>query len=306
MNAAHQLARALSAKKSGRQWLCRCPAHDDHNPSLIFWQGHSAIRFKCYSGCEPVEIVDALRRRGLLDGHGVRDAENNIRKSAAQNGGARKCEGAEAEAARKLQQAERIWNAAVCIEGTPGALFLSERGIDITLAPDFGGLRWHPKCPWGKIDTAPCIIARFTDAITGEPRGIWRRSLKKDETPKALGAVAGCVIRLWPDDAITDGLVLGEGVETTLAAALHIPHRSTVLQPAWAAGCADNMASFPVLAGIRTLTLLVDNDKNGAGQKAAAECARRWVAAGREVIRLTPRKLGADFNDIVMGKRHER
>jgi len=51
---------------------------------------------------------------------------------------------------------------------------------------------------------------------------------------------------------------------------------------------------------------LVDNDKNGAGQKAAAKCARRWVAAEREVIRLTPRELGADFNDIVMGKRHER
>ena len=66
------------------------------------------------------------------------------------------------------------------------------------------------------------------------------------------------------------------------------------------------MANFPVLAGIKTLTLLVDNDKNGAGQKAAAKCARRWVAAEREVIRLTPRELGADFNDIVMGKRHER
>jgi len=76
------------------------------------------------------------------------------------------------------------------------------------------------------------------------------------------------------------------------------------------------MASFPVLGGVQTLTLLVDHDRNGTGQEAAAECARRWIEAGRveaerdeagrEVIRLTPRELGADFNDIIMGKRHEQ
>jgi hypothetical protein len=32
----------------------------------------------------------------------------------------------------------------------------------------------------------------------------------------------GCVIRLWPDDMVELGLVLGEGVETTLAAATRI------------------------------------------------------------------------------------
>lgn len=60
------------------------------------------------------------------------------------------------------------------------------------------------------------------------------------------------------------------------------------------------MAAFPVLPGIEALTLLVDHDANGAGQDAAAACARRWLAAGREVIRLTPKTVGADFNDIVI------
>jgi hypothetical protein len=99
-------------------------------------------------------------------------------------------------------------------------------------------------------------------------------------------------------------LVLGEGVETTLSAALYVRCRGTLLQPAWAAGCADGVRNFPVLAGVETITLLVDNDTSGVGQDAAAECARRWDAAGREVLRLTPRKEGVDFNDIV-GKRHE-
>jgi hypothetical protein len=304
MSAAHQLAHALRAKRSGRQWVCRCPAHDDATPSLIFWQGHSAIRFKCYAGCEPEDIIAALRRRGLLDDHERSNRDSNMTSTAraAQNGDGRKLD----EAARKLKLAQRISNEAVCIEGTPGALFLHEREIDIALVPDFGGLRWHPRCLW-ESGTAACIVARFTNAITGEPRGIWRKPIDKRE-PKSmtLGAMAGCVIRLWPDDAITTGLVLGEGVETTLAAALDVTHRGTLLQPAWAAGCADNMANFPLLAGITTLTLLVDHDENGTGQEAAAECARRWVAAGREVIRLTPRERGADFNDIVMGKRNER
>src|SRR5262245_53354689 len=296
MNAAHQLARALNAKRSGRQWSCKCPAHDDAEPSLIFWQGHSAIRFKCYSGCEPEDVIAALRRRGLLDERDVSTSTPSVKSVPTE---------VEKERERIRKLAERIWNEAVHIEGTPGASFFYKRNIDITLALDFGGLRWHKQCLWVGGPTG-CIIARYTDAITGEPRGIWRRPIKPGEKPRTLGPMSGCVIRLWPDDAITTGLVLGEGVETTLAAALHIPHRGTLLQPAWAAGCADNMANFPVLAGVKTLTLLVDHDKNGTGQEAAAKCARRWVAAGREVIRLKPHDLGADFNDIVMGKRNER
>src|SRR5262249_39971070 len=189
MSTVHQLARALGAKRSGRQWVCRCPAHDDRNPSLIFWQGHSAIRFKCYSGCSPEDVLAALRRRGLLDDHGRTNRPDNVNSTAraAQNGDGQKPE--DDEAARKFALAQRTCKEAVCIEGTPGALFLHKRAIDITLVPDFGGLRWHAKCPWGSDDTAPCIVARFTDAITGKPRGIWRRPIDGRE-PKIDGARA--------------------------------------------------------------------------------------------------------------------
>ena len=95
-------------------------------------------------------------------------------------------------------------------------------------------------------------------------------------------------------------MILGEGVETTLAAATRITHRGTLLQPAWAAASAGNMAKFPVLPGIEALTLLADNDSSSTGQNAALECSGRWTEAGREVVRLTPRVLGADFNDVVI------
>jgi hypothetical protein len=145
------------------------------------------------------------------------------------------------------------------------------------------------------------VVGRYKTAVGNEPRGVWRRPIT-GEKPKALGPTAGCVIQLWPHDAVELGLVLGEGVETTLAAATRLEHRGTLLQPAWAAGCAGNMAKFPVLSGIECLTLLVDNDESGAGQRAADECAARWETAGCEVILLTPPISGSDFNNLVIKK----
>jgi hypothetical protein len=148
-----------------------------------------------------------------------------------------------------------------------------------------------------------CLVALWTDTIRAEPRAIHRRAITPDGKNlghwRALGATSGCVIRLWPDDEVSHGLVLGEGVETVLAAATRIMHRGTLLQPAWAAGDARHISTFPALSGVEALTLLVDADENGIGQCSAAECAHRWTAAGREVIRLTPRLVGADFNDLI-------
>jgi hypothetical protein len=214
------------------------------------------------------------------------------------------------EAERKRRNAalaSTIWREAVPLGHTAGADYLTRRGIDLEQVPDIDScLRWHPRCPWGVGETRPCVVGLFSDAITAQPRGIRRRPIS-GEAARSLGPQRDCVVRLWPDTSVTLGLVLGEGVETTLAAATRIMHRGTVLQPAWAAGCADSLRYFPVLTRIEALTILVDNDpldeRTGRypGQDAAAECARRWLAAGREVIRLTPRGVGTDFNDIING-----
>src|SRR5947207_114445 len=89
---------------------------------------------------------------------------------------------------------------------------------------------------------------------------------------KTLGPNAGCVIRLWPDEAVERGLVIGEGIETMLAATTRIQHRGTLLTPAWATGDAGHLEKFPILPGIEALTELVDHDENGNGQRATAEC----------------------------------
>jgi len=105
--------------------------------------------------------------------------------------------------------------------------------------------------------------------------------------------MSACVIRLWPDEAVEQGLVIGEGVETVLSAATRIKHRGTLLTPAWAVCVADNLKNFPILPGIEALTVLVDNDPSGTGQGAAAACAAHWSAAGREVTRVLLQTMSA-------------
>jgi hypothetical protein len=214
--------------------------------------------------------------------------------------------------ASRIARALRIWRSAVPIADMPGAVYLARRGIDLAAVPDLNKvLRWHGACPWGEGGaTHPCIVALWTNIVSAAPQAIHRRPISSAgeelDRWKALGPAGDCCIRLWPDEYVERGLVLGEGPETVLSAATHIEHRGTLLRPAWAAGDAWHMEVFPVLAGIDALTLLVDNDqldpKTGKhpGQYAAAACAQRWRAAGREVIPLLPRAVDTDFNDIVM------
>jgi hypothetical protein len=275
-------------------YLTRCPlpshgrGRGDLHPSLHIGDGENGWPLVyCNAGCNTRDVLDELRRRGLLDDQ-TADAPSEPpppRDDAA-------------ERARKLALATRIWNESIPIIGTAGESYLRQRGIVLDRVPNHGGLRWHTRCPWGGDDYLPCIIARYTDAISAEPRGIRRRPIKNGEKARTLGPMGGCVVRLWPDEEVTQGLCLAEGIETALYAATRIMHRGTLLQPMWAAGSANNLENFPVLSGIERLTVLADHHESGRGQEAARRCAHRWARAGREVILRTPKQLGADFNDL--------
>ena len=92
---------------------------------------------------------------------------------------------------------------------------------------------------------------------------------------------------------MTIGLAVGEGLETVLSA------MRLGFSPAWALGDAGNVRAFPVLSGIDCITIIVDHDENGTGQRAALDCSRRWTEAGREVFRVIPDRCGDDINDVV-------
>jgi hypothetical protein len=98
-------------------------------------------------------------------------------------------------------------------------------------------------------------------------------------------------------------LVIGEGIETVLAAATRVSYHNAPLTPAWSAVAKGGLGSLPLLPNVSKLVLLVDNDENGEGQKAATHCRQIWVTAGRSVAALVPKQTGWDFNDVVLGRK---
>jgi hypothetical protein len=85
-----------------------------------------------------------------------------------------------------------------------------------------------------------------------------------------------------------------------LAASTRIPHEGRPLVPAWAALSAAKLARLPVIPGVARLVLLVDNDANQEGERAAARVTASWRAQGRTVVPLMPGTADTDFNDLVV------
>ena len=137
------------------------------------------------------------------------------------------------------------------------------------------------------------------DPLTDAPVGIQRialeqRSGKIEKVDRMMLGRAG-VVKLWPSGA---QLAVGEGLETTLAAATRVTYESAPLTPAWAALSTTGMRDLPIIPGVERLVLLVDNDANQKGQMAAGQAAVR--NAGRTVVPLLPPVTGTDFNDMFM------
>jgi putative DNA primase/helicase len=226
------------------------------------------------------------------------------------------CSNAQGEATRNARSHQSAWGSTHA-ERTTGALslwneaeplgplarkYFASRGIWDLPPGVHGVLRFQPGCPFGPGERHPCILSLVRNILTNAPQAVHRTALTPDGQKldrKALGPTKGGAIKFWPDEEVTAGLVIGEGLETTLAAATRLEHRGTLLRPAWATIDAGHLGAFPVLRGIAGLTILVDHDESGTGQQEARKCAQRWLAAGREVTLLTPRDLGTDFNDVV-------
>ena len=51
---------ALGGNSSG---MCRCPAHDDNNPSLHVSEGaNGKVLVKCHAGCSQEAVINTLKR----------------------------------------------------------------------------------------------------------------------------------------------------------------------------------------------------------------------------------------------------
>jgi hypothetical protein len=139
------------------------------------------------------------------------------------------------------------------------------------------------------------MVAAMRDIHTDALKAVHRTRLTADGKKvdrRMFGEATGTAIKLDPDESVTLGLVIGEGIETVLSA------RQLGFRPAWALGSVAAVAKFPVLPGIEGLSLAAEDDKTGANARALDECGNRWHGAGRAVIVLGS-KFGGDLNDAL-------
>lgn len=192
--------------------------------------------------------------------------------------------------------ARAIWNASQPLAGDAVQYLQARRCV---IPPGGGDLRWHPTVRHPSGHLGPALVARITDAATSAPISLHRTWIrpngrKAEVQPARLYAKghrkAGGVVRLWPNEEVTLGVGIAEGIETALSAA-------HAFRPVWACLDAGNVAAFPVLAGVESLTVFADHDP--AGCAAALECVARWREAGREAQIVLPELEGADANDLI-------
>lgn len=160
-----------------------------------------------------------------------------------------------------------LWNASVPLPRTLGEkYFVGHRRLPIDGLHLEQAVRYHP--------IHRMVVALMTDPLTNEPIGIHRTFLNADASKRQrrmLGRQG--VVRITPDEDVTYGLGIAEGVEDALAVALE-------WGPAWAATSAGAIEKFPVLPGIDCINVFADAD--AAGTKAANACKDRWIAASKE------------------------
>ena len=295
---AEQIARALGGKRAGRQWKCRCPAHNDHDPSMIVFDGKTCVQFRCMSGCSSASIVAALRAQGL---NPERWGEHSERASPA------------VEQNNNHALAVRIWDGARDPHGTPAESYLA--GRDLVLPPS-SALRFHPACPFDGM-RVPALVALMCEIETGRPTAVQRLRLdpasNRKVDAKMLGPASRAAMMLTPwADTFADcmgfcpRLYVCEGCETGIALI------NSGYAPVWALGSAGAIERLPVLFGVAELVICADHDplkqlNDGRqvrpGIEAAVACRDRWNASAHQRAEIwLPATEGQDFADWVRAK----
>lgn len=203
---------------------------------------------------------------------------------------------------KRTASALELWDQRKPFRGSPAETYLRDtRQIGEWLeAFDLDeSLGFHPSCPFGD-QRLPCMVALVRGVQSDLPQAIHRTALAETSPPQRIdrlsfGPVAGGAIKLSLDGDVTHGLLIGEGIETTLSASLILKFR-----PAWSVVSRNGIAKFPILTGIEAVTIAVDNDPDG--QAAAATLVERLTAAGVETS-TAHSSLGKDFNDALRGSK---
>jgi hypothetical protein len=285
---ADELALALGAVRSGRQWKCKCVAHEDSNPSMIIFEGREQVQVRCMAGCEPADIIAVLRDRGLWDQATSHESTREPER--------RKENDEEKKKEHRMRLLARgIFDQAKPIKGSLAELYFESRELH-TVARMIDDIRYHPNCPRYSREHCieqPAVIVAMrsitTNAVVAIQRLFLTKQGRKDGKGMMLGGVSGAAMKL--QHLQNHSLHICEGLETGL---------SIIAQdkgPVWAVGSTTNMQSFPIIASVNELYIWADRD--AAGLKAAEICEARWKATpGKDARIYKARQDGMDEADV--------
>ena len=135
---ADSIGTAMGGRKTGADWMCRCPAHEDRKSSLSITTGKDGkVLLCCHAGCGQARVIDALRVRGLWEPrsrHVGGRRGYKLRQSANM--------APERDDTKRTESALRIWQASVPAPGTSVETYLQSRGLHLQLPPT---LRFHAR-----------------------------------------------------------------------------------------------------------------------------------------------------------------
>jgi putative DNA primase/helicase len=257
------VARALGGKRNGEGFLCHCPVpshgkrQGDRNPSLSVRDGDSALLVHWFASCDRLDVLDALRRRGLLD---VRVDAHSLRTVI------------HPASHEPDPTALDVWKAAVSAEGSIVETYLRSRNISLDVPLSL-------RC--GRVMRPDRHLALAMIAAVQAPTGkivavqstfLTRRGCKAAvAVPRiAIGALGAGAVRFGKPEGV---LGLAEGIETALSA------QQLTGVPTWACLGASRMHRVAIPDHVRELHLFGDNDDPGrdAVQRAAYENRERRV-----------------------------
>ena len=307
-------ARALGGNVSGSGVICPGPGHSASDRSLSVTPSGAApngFLVNSFAGDDPILCLDYVRAK--LGIPAFTPTQPRARPTVGHQGppGYRDSAAPTKPPEPTLNNhalAMAIWHAATNPRGTLVEQYLKSRRLVLPDEAAGETIRFHASCSFGP-ERFPAMVCLVRNIISNEPQGIHRTALSRDGAAikrnkktyrLTLGAAANGAIKIDRDEYITQGICIGEGVETCLAG------RQMGLRPVWSAVTTGGISNFPVMAGINGLHVFEENDAKGASAKAVEACGRRWHAAGRTVVVVTP-DAGNDLNDELQcrGRRNE-
>lgn len=280
-SAAIAIVRRLNGTWHGNSGMCRCPTHADRSPSLSVRIGHTSLLFKCFAGCDTLDVIRAIRRLNADGLDAVGDGNEYTHRPDVWLQG----------------RVRELWRHGRPIDGTLAETYLRNRAID--LFPDV--LRFCARTPLGKGTRAtfrPALLAAVTDgsSLLAVQRTFidqcGRRARDLDSPRWMLGRPRSGAVRLT---AATDELGLAEGVESAVSAMILLGI------PVWATLGSERFSHVTVPGTVQRLILLPDNDN--AGRHGAALAAQAHCAADRRMEILWPWRGLNDWNDVLRAER---